>query len=131
VDQDKGRQVFDARPIYVQLIERIKTRVVSGEYAPGAQIPSVRELAEAFGVNPNTMQKALTELEREDLVSAQRTVGRFVTEDVELIQRLKTELAQTHISQFLREMAALGIEAAVAVELLVESVKNREETFGG
>ena len=124
MNQDKGRQVFDARPIYVQLIERIKTRVVSGEYPPGEQIPSVRELAEAFGVNPNTMQKALTELEREDLVSAQRTVGRFVTEDVGLIQRLKTELAQTHISQFLREMAALGIEARTAVEMLNESILN-------
>ena len=126
MELEKSRTVFDAqRPIYVQLIERVKTRIVSGEYPPSEQIPSVRELAELSGVNPNTMQKALAELEREGLLSAQRTIGRFVTDDESLIKRLKTELAQTHIVRFLREMTALGIEGAAAVEMIKESIKNK------
>ena len=115
----EDKNTFDAqRPIYVQLIERVKLRIVSGEYLPGEQIPSVRELAESSGVNPNTMQKALAELEREGLLSVQRTVGRFVTGDEDLITRLKAELADTHIIRFMREMTALGINAGDAINLL-------------
>ncbi|MDR0905100.1 MAG: GntR family transcriptional regulator [Oscillospiraceae bacterium] len=119
---------FDAqRPIYIQLIERVKTRIVSGEYPPGEQIPPVRELADASGVNPNTMQKALAELERDGLLTVQRTVGRFVTGDEDLIAKLKAELAQTHIARFLREITALGIDAGDAIRLLTDYIGRQKE----
>lgn len=73
------------RPIYAQLVEQLQRAIVSGAYAPGAKIPSVRELAAEAGVNPNTMQKALTELEQLGLLNTQRTNGRYVTEDTSLI----------------------------------------------
>ena len=119
-----SKTVFDAqRPIYVQLIERVKTRIVSGEYEPGGQIPSVRELADTEGVNPNTMQKALAELERIGLLNSQRTVGRFITEDNALIAKLRAELAEGYIARFIGEMAALGVTPDEAVKLILDFVK--------
>ena len=70
-------------PIYTQLIQQIKVGIVAGVFPPGERLPSVRELATEAGVNPNTMQRALAELERDGLVYSQRTAGRFVTEDKE------------------------------------------------
>ena len=67
------------RPIWLQLMERLQLGIVTGEYQAGERLPSVRELAAEAAVNPNTMQKALTELERSGLLYAQRTAGRFVT----------------------------------------------------
>ena len=81
------------RPIYVQLIERIKLLIVSGAYPAGSRLPSVRDMASEASVNPNTLQKALSELEREGLVYTQRTSGRFVTEDENMIKQVKKELA--------------------------------------
>ena len=81
------------RPIYAQILERIQRQIVSGEYAPGTKIPSVRELAAQAGVNPNTMQKALSELERSGLVVTMRTSGRVVTEDMEMIKQIRKQLA--------------------------------------
>lgn len=69
------------RPIFIQIVERIQMEIISGKYSPGDKLPSVRELAAVAAVNPNTMQKALTELERTGLVYSQRTSGRFITED--------------------------------------------------
>ncbi|MDR0839446.1 MAG: GntR family transcriptional regulator [Oscillospiraceae bacterium] len=110
---------FDAdRPIYIQLKERVKIKIVSGEYPPGSQIPTVRELAEQSSVNPNTMQKALSELERDGLLFAQRTSGRFVTEDAGLVENLKKELAGTEISRFLKVMASIGIPPDEAAGLI-------------
>ena len=71
--------LINDRPIYLQLMERIQTDIVSGKYKPGEKLPSVRELALDAAVNPNTMQKALSELERIGLVYSQRTSGRFIT----------------------------------------------------
>ena len=73
------------RPIYAQLVERIQKEIVSGKYQPGEKLPSVRDLAAVAAVNPNTMQKAFAELERSGLIVTQRTSGRTVTEDTELI----------------------------------------------
>ena len=70
-----------SRPIYQQIIEKVETEIASGRYQPGQQLPSVRELALEAGVNPNTMQRALSELERGGLVTSRRTSGRFITED--------------------------------------------------
>ena len=77
------------RPIYLQLMERIQQDIVSGVYKPGEKIPSVRDLALDAAVNPNTMQKALSELERSGLVYSQRTSGRFITEDAGMLKELK------------------------------------------
>ena len=98
-------------PIYTQLVEQIKQRIVSGVFAPGQRLPAVREFALDAGVNPNTMQRALTELERDGLVYSQRTAGRFVTENADLIRQLREELARQQLRQFFRNMAELGYDA--------------------
>ena len=86
---------FDSdRPIYAQLVEQIQRLILSGAYPPGSKLPSVRELAAQAAVNPNTMQKALAELETDGLLFTQRTAGRFVTEDGEAIQQLRRQLCQ-------------------------------------
>ena len=109
------------RPIYLQLRECIKLSIVSGKYPPGDKLPAVRDLALEAAVNPNTMQRALTELEREGLVHAQRTSGRFVTEDTRVIEKMKNELAQELAAAFLEKMAALGYNAGEAATLVAES----------
>ena len=92
------------RPIYAQILERIQRQIVSGEYAPGTKIPSVRELAAQAGVNPNTMQKALSELERSGLVATMRTSGRVVTEDMEMIKQIRKQLAAEQAAEFVKQM---------------------------
>jgi DNA-binding transcriptional regulator YhcF (GntR family) len=95
-------------PIYAQLVEGITLRIVTGAYPPGQRLPAVRELAVEAGVNPNTMQRALAELERRNLVFSQRTSGRFVTEDVQRIQEAKQTLADRQIRSFWKAMEGLG-----------------------
>ena len=114
-------RVFDAdRPIYIQLVERIKMMIASGEYGPGERVPAVRELAEQTAVNPNTLQRAMAELEREGLLISQRTTGRFITEDLTAIMELKKELAASHVKRFLEGMTAIGIPAEDAAKLIFE-----------
>lgn len=96
------------RPIYTQLLEHIQIDIISGRYKPGDKLPSVRDLAEEAAVNPNTMQKALQELERIGLVYAQRTSGRFITEDTEIMNNLKKSIAETQIQDFFTKMFQLG-----------------------
>ena len=105
-------------PIYAQLVEQIKQEIVSGGFPPGQRLPSVRDLATEAGVNPNTMQRALAELERDGLVYSQRTAGRFVTEDKITIEQAKLGLAREQIQQFLQSMSRLGYEKADIVALL-------------
>ena len=78
-----------SKPIYTQIIEKIQMDILSGKYQPGARLPSVRDLAADAGVNPNTMQKALAELERSNLVHSARTSGRFITEDTVMIDKMR------------------------------------------
>ena len=111
------------RPIFIQIIERIQTDIISGVYKPGDKLPSVRELAQEASVNPNTMQKALSELERTGLVYSQRTSGRFITEDTAMIENLKSELAKEIIEQFLDRMKKLGIQKEKAISLISEISK--------
>lgn len=94
----------DDRPIYMQLMEQIQLRIVSGIYKAGEKLPSVRDMAGDAAVNPNTMQKALTELERTGLVFSQRTSGRFITEDVNMIKNIRNGLARDQIEKFLHNM---------------------------
>ena len=105
-------------PIYTQLIAQIKRGIVTGTFPAGGRLPSVRDLATEAGVNPNTMQRALAELERDGLVYSQRTAGRFVTEDKEMIETAKRALAQSHIQSFLEQMASLGFDREEIVTLV-------------
>ena len=111
------------RPIFIQLIEKIQIDIISGRYAPVDKLPSVRELAQKASVNPNTMQKALAELERTGLVYSQRTSGRFITEDTGMIERLKTELAEEIIMEFLADMQKLGYQKKETLSLLTELIE--------
>lgn len=109
-------------PIYVQIIEHIKLSIAVGEYKAGEKLLSVRELAAEAEVNPNTMQKALSELERDGLLFTQRTAGRFVTEDSEAISELREQLAEEHLDMFLKKMKSLGYTQEEALELLKKRI---------
>lgn len=98
------------RPIYAQIIEELQFRIVSGEYQAGQRMPSVRELAAQAEVNPNTMQKALAEMEQKGLLHSQRTSGRFVTEDENMIEQIKQNLAEEQIITFVENMRQLGFD---------------------
>lgn len=115
------------RPIFIQIIERIQLDIIAGTYNPGDKLPSVRELAAIASVNPNTMQKALTELERTGLVYSQRTSGRFITEDTKMIEALKANLAQEKITEFFDSMSKLGFEKAETLSLIQECIKGDEK----
>jgi DNA-binding transcriptional regulator YhcF (GntR family) len=101
-------QIDSDRPVYIQLIEEIKMRIISGYYKLGERLPSVRELAEEARVNPNTMQKALSELESCGLLNSQRTSGRYITDNKFLIEELKQIIANQYISEFFEKMEKLG-----------------------
>lgn len=105
------------RPIYLQLVERIQMDIVSGVYHAVDKLPSVRELAADAAVNPNTMQKAFTELERSGLVYTQRTNGRYITEDQERISRVREELARECTQSYLSNIRRLGYEREQALAL--------------
>jgi len=114
-------------PIYLQLIEQIQLRIVSGIYRPGLKLPSVRDLAKEAAVNPNTMQRALAELETSLLIYSKRTAGRFVTEDLTLILAVKKKLAQEKLKDFLMNMEGLGYTTEEVLILLKESLEKKEE----
>ena len=114
------------RPIYLQLMERIQHDIISGVYKPGDKIPSVRDLALDAAVNPNTMQKALSELERSGLLYSQRTSGRFITDDEKLLRKMKTRLASEHICQFFEQMRHLGFSDEETLEM-IQDVLRREQ----
>lgn len=108
------------RSIYMQLTEEIQNRIATGYYQPGGRLPSVRELAGEAEVNPNTMQKALAELERQGLLYSQRTAGRFVTEDEGRIREMKRRAAKEAVGVFLKQMQNLGLDESEIIELIQE-----------
>ena len=114
------------RPIYAQIMERITLDIVSGIYLPCARLPSVRDLAQDAGVNPNTMQKALSELERTGLVISQRTSGRFITEDLTMVEKTKQNLASMQIREFLEKMEHIGFTKESIIQL-IEQIETEEE----
>lgn len=115
-----------SRPIYLQIIERVQMDIITGRYQPGDKLPSVRDLAQEAAVNPNTMQKALSELERSGLIYSQRTSGRFITEDKELIHQMKKELAAAEVSAFVAHMKQLGITPEEIRQLLAETIEEEK-----
>ena len=102
------KKLKENMPIYVQIMNRVREAIAAGELKPGDKIASVRDLAADFEVNPNTMQRALTELEREGLLLSERTQGRYVTSDAKAIGELRKDIARQAADSFRREMAALG-----------------------
>lgn len=114
------------RPIYAQLVERIQMQIVSGYYQPGGKLPSVRELASTAAVNPNTMQKAFVELERSGLIITQRTNGRNVTQDAELITNIKQGMAREHMQFFFSKMKELGYTSEEIKELVDNEIAQKE-----
>lgn len=112
-----------SQPIYTQIVERIQLDIIAGKYQPGARLPSVRDFASEAGVNPNTMQKALAELEREDLVHSERTSGRFITEDTAMIEKMREELATTQIRDFFEKMQQMGFDTEKTIALIERIMK--------
>lgn len=97
------------KPVYLQLMERIQRNILSGVYHPGDRLPAVRELASEAAVNPNTMQKALQELEQSGLVYAQRTNGRYITDDITMIDKMRDSLAKEETKRYFNAMEKLGL----------------------
>ena len=118
-----SEQFDSSRPIYAQLVERLKAKILAGTYPPGGHLESVRDMAAAAGVNPNTMQRALAQLETEGLVRAERTAGRYVTEDTMLIEQLRAATAEKFAEEFLEKMQGIGYSPAQVAELLARQTK--------
>lgn len=106
------------RPIYLQLMEEIMLRVVTGVYGPGEKLPSVRELAAEAEVNPNTMQRALAELEATGMINAQRTSGRYVTHDENLLASYRRKLAEGYLRETLQKLEPLGYSQEEILDML-------------
>ena len=115
-----SEQFDSSRPIYAQLVERLKARILAGTYPPGGHLDSVRDLAAAAGVNPNTMQRALAQLEQDGLAFADRTAGRLVTEDTSVLDAVRRAQARVLIEHYYDSMAELGYARTEAAELLKE-----------
>jgi len=113
----------NGEPIYQQIIRVLQTEIASGSYPPGSRFPSVRELALKAGVNPNTMQRALAQLERDGLLETMRTTGKFVTEDQEKIRSLRSALAAGSIQALVQRLRSLGLND----EQILEEVAHRLE----
>lgn len=110
------------RPIYLQLMESIQRDIIAGVYQPGDKLPSVRDLAVETAVNPNTMQKALSELERNGLVHSYRTSGRFITEDKTMLRKMKEQQASRQIKEFIEKMRQLGYQDPEILSLIKETI---------
>lgn len=106
------------QPIYKQIVEAVEMRIINGSYQKGERLPSVRDLALIAAVNPNTMQRALAELEQRDLIKTQRTSGRTVTDDEEVIMRARQEKAAYFAETFLKQMHSLGLSKEEALECI-------------
>ena len=116
----------DHLPIYAQLMDTLKRRIITGRYLPGEKLPSVRELAAEAGINPNTVQRAFSELEREGLIYTQRATGKYVTENADEIKSARQALAKTQIAEFLSNMQSLGYSVG-DVNVLLQWFNESEE----
>lgn len=105
-------------PIYIQLLEYLKIYLISGVFKSGDKLPSVRDFSTTFKVNPNTMQKALTELESMNLIYTERTNGKYVTKDSKLIEKLKNEYAATLAKNYFLGMKKIGLGKADSIKFL-------------
>lgn len=121
---------FDGRqPIYLQIVDRLRLDIISGAYPPGERLPSVRDLAVEASVNPNTVQRALQELENSGLAESKRNTGRTVTTDVSAIEKSRSEMAERIAREFLSRTSQLGLTKRDVIAL-IESGRTEEETHG-
>lgn len=114
------------KPVYIQLVEQLKSKIISGEFKAGEKIDSVRSLAEDAEVNPNTMQKALVELEREGLLFSKRTSGRFVTDDEEKIKSMRKEVANEEIKNLKINLERLGFTKEEIINLVISNIREEK-----
>lgn len=106
------------RPIYIQLVEQLELYIISGKIPPGERLPSVRDFASLAKVNPNTIQRALTELENQKLITTERTNGKFVTKNAKLIAKYRKKYAQLTIRNFFKNMQALGFDIETTINYI-------------
>ncbi|MDO4475420.1 MAG: GntR family transcriptional regulator [Lachnospiraceae bacterium] len=116
-------------PIWQQIGHTMQIRIVNGTYPPGSKLPTVRELALEAGVNPNTMQRALSELERDELVYAQRTAGRFVSEDEERLTRLREDLAREKVEELFEALMRMGLTPEQIAESVGRYARKQTDEF--
>lgn len=121
-------QFQSTQPIYLQIMERIKKEIVAEKLLPTQQLPTVRELALQYQVNPNTVQRALSELERLNLVKSDRTIGRFVTDDQSLIQSLKEQMIMDKVNTFVSELDQLKVSQEDSINYLKQVFKERNNS---
>ena len=114
------------KPIYLQIVDVLKLKIISGELEVGSKLKSVRDLALDFEVNPNTMQRALSELERENLVYSRRTSGRFVTDDIDTIAHLREEIERIEIAELYSILIRLGYKKEELTEIILRNLKEME-----
>lgn len=119
-----------SRPIYVQIIERVKEALARGVLSPGDQIPSQRELAQLIRVNPNTVQRAYREMEHMGLVETARGTGTFITLDAGRVAELREELARQALARFLRTLRDLGFSDAEIAQRVHAALKARPDGPG-
>jgi DNA-binding transcriptional regulator YhcF (GntR family) len=112
------------RPIYIQLVEQLKIQIISGKLKQGERLPSVRDFSLQAKVNPNTMQKALSELEREKLIYTERTNGKYVTSDLQIINKFKKKIINEKINNFITDMDEIGINTKEIIEYMKELERN-------
>ena len=108
-------------------MDTLKRRIITGRYLPGEKLPSVRELAAEAGINPNTVQRAFSELEREGLIYTQRATGKYVTENADEIKSARQALAKTQVAEFLSNMQSLGYSVGDVIVLLQSFNESEEE----
>lgn len=120
-------QFTSDRPIYIQLSDQIVSGILTGKYKMGEKLPSVREFAEIAAVNPNTVQRALSELEAVGLIDNQRTTGKFVTQDEARIAMAKTNKGEVLTIDFLKNMAGLGYSKKQSAEIVTDVASKEEE----
>ena len=117
-------KIQSSRPIWQQLTEQLRQRIVTGVYPPGSRFPAVRELASEAGVNPNTMQRAMSQLETDELVITNRTLGRTVTDKTEVLEEMRKRMARERTEEYFGDMKALGYDRAEAAEMAQREKEN-------
>ncbi|NLC41485.1 MAG: GntR family transcriptional regulator [Erysipelothrix sp.] len=110
----------ESAPIYLQIIEDIKSKIITGEYQPGQRIDSVRDMALDYGINPNTIQKALAECENQNLLYNEGPNGRFISEDTEMIEKLKEDQINLVITECIKTMKRYGLSIPRMIQLIQE-----------
>ncbi len=115
------------KSIYLQIMDEICGSIASGELKPGQRVPAVREYADIFEVNPNTMQGALDVVEREGILVSERNTGRYVTDDVTVLTAMKEKQAQKAFDEFTAQMTALGYDEEAMTEYFFTKIKRKGE----